>query len=196
MKIAILALAVASLPVAAAAQEPHPQVRIFSDDPMTLLLRLGEPSGVETTQNFNEAHASPGTGSAQATTVTKQYREWEPVCGVPCGRRLSLDFPYRIGGDGIVSSGTFMLPLEDNVEIHVRTGSSTWRGLGWAAIGLGIPLVLAGLSAFVVAPANGHSPSDQQFWNTAGGVTFGVGVVLEALGISGVVLNRTTVDLR
>jgi hypothetical protein len=78
---------------------------------------------------------------------------WTPECTAPCEVTLDPKFTYRIAGDGLVPSDSFVLPRDQpRMAVDATMGSSTERlgGLGMAVLGAG-GLVL-GASAMAVSP--------------------------------------------
>jgi hypothetical protein len=78
---------------------------------------------------------------------------WTPECTAPCQTKLDSKYTYRIAGDGLVPSDSFVLPRDRGPLVMDATmGNATGRlgGLGLAAAGAG-GLVL-GAAALAVSP--------------------------------------------
>ena len=80
---------------------------------------------------------------------------WVPECTAPCETNLDTKYTYRVGGDGLVPSDSFVLPHAHDgapLVVDAQMGSAFGRvgGIGLSVIGAG-GLVL-GATAMAVTP--------------------------------------------
>jgi hypothetical protein len=78
---------------------------------------------------------------------------WTPECAAPCEAKLDPKFTYRVGGEGLVPSDSFMLPRDgDPLVVDAQMGSATGRLGGLALTGMGAGGVVLGVAALAVSP--------------------------------------------
>jgi len=106
---------------------------------------------------------------------------WAAVCSTPCDRPLPLGASYRIAGDGVRASRSFMLGGQngDRVVLDVDTASKGGRTGGIVLVSLGgLSFLIGGLTLLVVAAANATSTSTGSAevigWTMFGGGAAGV----------------------
>jgi hypothetical protein len=78
---------------------------------------------------------------------------WTPECTAPCEMRLDPKYTYRVAGDGLVPSDSFVLPHEAGpIVMDAKMGSALgrWGGLGLSATGAGG--MILGAAALAVTP--------------------------------------------
>jgi hypothetical protein len=114
--------------------------------------------------------------------------QWEHACIAPCQVRLDPRYAYRVGGDGLVPTGSFGLPRgADTVRVDAQMGGSVARGTGAVAMGLGVASVVLGGLALAASPVLESEEVGSQGFRTAvlvGGVSAAtVGVVSAGVGL-------------
>jgi hypothetical protein len=78
---------------------------------------------------------------------------WEPECTAPCDATLDPKYTYRVAGDGLVPSDSFILPRDgDPLVVDARMGSASGRLGGLALTGMGAGGVILGVTALAVTP--------------------------------------------
>ncbi len=104
---------------------------------------------------------------------------WSPQCTAPCETALDPKYTYRIGGDGLVPSDSFVLPHDGRpLMMDAKMGSATERvgGLGLSVMGAG-GLVL-GTAALVISPILAADDVGSQ---TARNIVLGSGIAVTTL---------------
>jgi hypothetical protein len=78
---------------------------------------------------------------------------WEPECTAPCNARLDPKYTYRVAGDGLVPSDSFVLPRDgDPLVVDAQMGSAQGRLGGLALTGMGAGGIILGVTALAVTP--------------------------------------------
>jgi hypothetical protein len=114
---------------------------------------------------------------------------WVEVCWTPCDGMTSPYLAYRIAGDGVVPSAPFSLPLakDGRVSLRVAPKSSDKRAGGFALLGGGGALALAGVAVIAASPrssgatSNDSVTSNQRFDAMSGGTLLILAGVTTAL---------------
>jgi hypothetical protein len=117
------------------------QVMVFlrADDPHATLERRAK---VETYSGL------PIKDAAIAGVAT-----WMPECIAPCEARLDPKYTYRVAGDGLVPSDSFVLPRDgDPLIVDATMGSAYGRLGGLALSGAGAGGLILGVTALAVSP--------------------------------------------
>jgi hypothetical protein len=132
--------------------------------------------------------ASPTTvhieGSADAVLQMQQgpaTNSWVDVCQSPCGASVPADATYRIRGDGLRPSRTFMLDgSTGHVVLNVSPATTTAHtagmvvGIGGGAVaGVGLFIMLFGAFPCMIADRKCQMPTDVI---AAGAIVMGVGL--------------------
>jgi hypothetical protein len=76
---------------------------------------------------------------------------WEHACIAPCQVKLDPRYVYRVGGDGLVPTPSFVL-RGDHMRVDAKMGSSTGRIGGIVATGAGVLAIAAGGLALAATP--------------------------------------------
>jgi hypothetical protein len=121
---------------------------------------------------------------------------WDRVCAAPCDAAAPLGAQYRIGGEGVTTSGPFALH-GPSMELRVDGGSSTARRVGSYFAIIGFVAAAAGGAFLAVAalkPADSSHPST----GLGGGgiasiVALATGGVMGITGIGLIAGNGTSV---
>jgi hypothetical protein len=125
-------------------------------------------------------------------------RTWEQTCLMPCEVAVDPKYAYRIAGDGLVPSDTFLLPSgKDAVKIDAKMGSSRARMGGILLVGAGALGMLVGAGGLVASPALERDQSGSAGFRSAvrdgGYVALGAGAIAVAAGLYLWLTNATTV---
>jgi hypothetical protein len=131
------------VPAIASADEPTTEAK---PEPKGPVVELSADEGNATIEKRTGTSAATGLGPFETGVLSVGH--WQEVCVAPCQVRLDPNSSYRVSGDGLVPSGTFMLPRnEDRVRVDARMGSSPARvgGMLLTAGGIG-SLALGGLA--------------------------------------------------
>lgn len=79
--------------------------------------------------------------------------QWQHACVAPCQMRLDPRFSYRVAGDGLVPTPSFVLPRgEDRVRVDAKMGSSPARVSGMLLTGGGAAALALGGAALIASP--------------------------------------------
>ena len=137
---------------------------------------------------YGGGYATP-TGYGSVTLVGSS---WRTKCTVPCEDRLSLNARYRIGGEGVQPSSTFVLPqTKTPLVLHVDAGSLAANRWGrvltlFGIVGVALGGTLLGAGALVGRGAyHDHSTSTACYHGAevalpAGGLLLIPGIILWA----------------
>jgi hypothetical protein len=115
------------------------------------VVELSADEGNATIEKRTGTSAATGLGPFETGVLSVGH--WQEVCVAPCQVRLDPNASYRVSGDGLVPTGSFMLPRnEDRVRVDAKMGSSPARvgGMLLTAGGIG-SLALGGL-ALIATP--------------------------------------------
>jgi hypothetical protein len=125
---------------------------------------------------------------------------WRTRCTVPCGERLALNATYRIGGSGVHTSSSFVLPRgEGPMTLHVRAGSDAGNRWGKTLTIVGLLSAIPGATLLAVGIVETETKSDRSLGQTAtqiGAATLIAGGVLLIPGIILWAANGTSVTLQ
>jgi hypothetical protein len=117
---------------------------------------------------------------------------WQIVCVPPCSRRLDAGASYRIGGEGVVASSPFSLPLTtDRVTVDAYVGSPLLRDVGTVLV-LGGFAFAAGGGALLLVPSGRGDRSEQ---NVVGAGFLVGGLLTLGVGLVARILSDTTVAI-
>lgn len=114
--------------------------------------------------------------------------QWSHACVAPCQTRLDPRFTYRVAGDGLVPSDSFVLPRgDDRVRVEAKMGSSPARVGGVLLTGAGALALAAGGAALVASPILASEDVGSQGFRTgvlAGGIgAVSIGAVAATVGL-------------
>lgn len=102
---------------------------------------------------------------------------WQEVCVAPCQVRLDPNASYRVSGDGLVPTRSFILPRnEERVRVDAKMGSSPVRVGGMVLTGGGAASILAGGLALAISPILASEEVGSEGFRTAV-VAGGIGAV-------------------
>jgi hypothetical protein len=98
-----------------------------------------------------------GTQSASGIPLVEtglfSVGQWQQACVAPCSLSLDTRYSYRVAGDGLVPTDSFVLPRSvDRVRVDAKMGSSTGRVAGALVTGGGLLAVAAGTVALIATP--------------------------------------------
>jgi hypothetical protein len=144
-----LALAVTRPAMAEEATDVAPVAATHGDAPVTLVLHADTPRATLERRASVETYAGLPIKDASIAGIAT----WTPECTSPCEAKLDPKYTYRIGGDGLVPSSSFVLPHgEGPVVVDAKMGSALGRlgGLGLSAAGAGG--MILGATAVAVTP--------------------------------------------
>ena len=124
--------------------------------------------------------------------VTIEHRRgpeaaWEHGCETPCDARLPANDEYRIVGNGVVDSPTFLLtsPKGDMVKVHVAPGIKSKAKVGEILTFTGAVLVVGALVVGIgsadpgsVFSSNGGNNTDNYNWDV---LAVGTGVAVAGI---------------
>jgi len=133
--------------------------RAFADDaarapdaplaPVRVVLRADSPRATIEKRASLETYAGLPIKDAAIFGIST----WTPECTAPCDVKLDPKYTYRVAGEGLVPSDSFVLPHDGGpVVMDARMGTAVGRlgGVGLSALGAG-GLVL-GATAMAVTP--------------------------------------------
>jgi len=176
IKLGFLGLAGVATVMTPRAAHADVQVHVESNTPDATLERVAAESTASAT----------GPGG----TVTASGAAYELVCTLPCDKSLDRNAKYvfrGVSGFG-GTSGSFVLPARDSVQLTVMSGSQQRFGLGVVGLAVGSGgVVVAGAFAIVGAT------SDSSGFLTPGLVGLTISVPILVAGIVLMVKNGTTV---
>jgi hypothetical protein len=129
--------------------------------------------------------------------------EWMDVCALPCSKVLDIHEKYRIYGDDIVTSSSFLInPNYHNIQ--VRAGSKSQRIVGIVLTPVGGLALLTGLSLYLTGAilridkkgtmVSGDDEELGKSFQTAGVITGLVGFGTMIAGILMITNNSTKLD--
>jgi hypothetical protein len=122
---------------------------------------------------------------------------WRTRCTVPCGERLPLNVTYRIGGSGVHTSSSFVLPRGDGpMTLHVQAGSDAGNRWGKTLTVVGLLSAIPGAILLPVGIVETETKSDRSLGQTAtqiGAATLIAGGVLLIPGVILWATNGTSV---
>ena len=170
--VAVLSLGV---PVAAQAEEAAgPVVELSADDGSAAIEKRTGTSGPS------------GLGLLETGALSAGH--WQHACVAPCAIRLDSNFAYRVAGEGLVPTGSFVLPRGgDRVHVDAHMGSSPARVSGMLLAGAGVFAVVAGGLALGASPILASEEVGSEGFRTgvlAGGLgAVTVGAIASAVGL-------------
>gem|GEM_PF-2597020 len=114
--------------------------------------------------------------------------QWQHQCAAPCSVKLDPRYAYRVAGDGLVPSDSFVLPRAgERVRVDARMGSSAGRVVGALGIAGGAVATALGGLALVASPVLASEDVGSQGFRDAvviGGATVAaVGVLAVGAGL-------------
>lgn len=114
--------------------------------------------------------------------------QWQHACVAPCQMRLDPRFTYRVAGDGLVPTSSFVLPRgEDRVRIDAKMGSSPARVSGMILTGAGAAAIALGGAALIASPILASEDAGSEGFRTAvlaGGIgAVSVGAIAATVGL-------------
>ena len=114
--------------------------------------------------------------------------EWQHACVALCQMRLDPRFTYRVAGDGLVPTASFVLPRgEDRVRVDARMGSSPARVSGMLLTGAGAAALALGGAALIASPILASEDVGSEGFRSAvlaGGIgAVSVGVIAATVGL-------------
>lgn len=114
--------------------------------------------------------------------------QWQHACVAPCQMRLDPRYTYRVAGDGLVPTGSFVLPPgEDRVRVDAKMGSSPARVSGMLLTGAGALALAAGGAALIASPILASEDVGSEGFRTAvlaGGIgAVSVGAIAATVGL-------------
>ena len=157
----------------------------------------------QTAETVEERSADPGVpttarvelhvdrpGAWLETRGIMDESDWKRACDAPCGRRLLVDgMEARVQAPGMATSNVFRIqPGAGTARIKVNSGSSTARTAGVIGLTAGLPVAMAGLSAYGVGRV-----SDKATLQTVGVVVLVVGSVAALGSLPLLTMGTTTV---
>jgi hypothetical protein len=117
--------------------------------PVTVFLRADDPHA--TLERRAKVETYSGLPIKDATIAG--VATWTPECVAPCEVRLDPKYTYRVAGDGLVPSDSFVLPRDgDPVVVDATMGSAYGRLGGLALSGAGAGGLILGVTALAVSP--------------------------------------------
>ncbi len=133
------------------------------------------------------ATSSPG-GIPIVETGILSVGHWQHACVAPCRLKLDPRYSYRVAGDGLVPSNSFVLPQgRGDVRVDAKMGSSVGRVAGVLATGAGLAAMALGGAALVASPILESEEVGSKGFRTAvlaGGIgAVSVGVVSATVGL-------------
>jgi hypothetical protein len=113
---------------------------------------------------------------------------WEHACVAPCQLRLDPRYSYRVAGDGLVPSESFVLPRgQDRVRVDAKMGSSVGRVAGVVAAAGGVLAMAGGGLALAATPILASEDVGSEGFRSgvlAGGIgMLSVGAISTAIGL-------------
>lgn len=128
------------------------------------------------------------SGLGLVETGALSVGQWSHACVAPCQTRLDPRFTYRVAGDGLVPSDSFVLPRgDDRVRVEAKMGSSPARVGGVLLTGAGALALAAGGAALVASPILASEDVGSQGFRTgvlAGGIgAVSIGAVAATVGL-------------
>jgi hypothetical protein len=134
----------------------------IAEDPAALDAKVGPPpDGVTVFLHADNPHATLERRAKVDTYAGLPIKDasiagvatWTPECTAPCEAKLDPRFTYRVAGDGLVPSDSFVLPRDgDPLVVDARMGSASGRLGGLALAGAGAGGVVLGAAALAVSP--------------------------------------------
>jgi hypothetical protein len=143
--------------------------------PVTVVLRANTPRATLERRDSIATYAGVPIKDAAIFGLAT----WSPACTAPCEAALDPKYTYRIGGDGLVPSDSFVLPHDGSkLVMDAKMGSAAERvsGLGLSVMGAG-GLVL-GATALAISPI---LAADDVGSSTARAAVLGSGIAVTAL---------------
>jgi hypothetical protein len=112
---------------------------------------------------------------------------WTPECVAPCEASIDPKYAYRVGGDGLVPSSTFILPRGGDVTVDAKMGSAYGRLGGLALVGTGAGGMVLGVAALAVTPIlandNVGTPAVRSGVMVSGAALTGLGALALGAGL-------------
>jgi hypothetical protein len=117
---------------------------------------------------------------------------------MPCEVAVDPKYAYRIAGDGLVPSDSFLLPRgKDAVRLDAKMGSASGRFSGLVLMGLGAGGIALGGAGLVASPVLDSHDSGSAAFRTGvrdgAYVALGAGVIAVGVGLYLWLSNDTTV---
>ena len=170
-----------ALPSIALAEEPKTSENTAekpADKPAGKAGPVVELSADENGATIEKRTATSGvTGLGPLETGALSIGHWQEVCVAPCQVRLDPNASYRVSGDGLVPTHSFILPRnEDRVRVDARMGSSPARLGGILLTAGGIASLAAGGLALAVSPVLASEDVGSEGFRTAV-IAGGIGAV-------------------